>query len=110
MRMCDPQVAAAIAALDCRRLPGPMVRELQANIPEEPELAALAAYLDAGGAVEELGTAEQLFAALRDVPRLEAKLRVRRGGAVGAGGWLGKCGDGSACVLGREDELGLCCD
>ena len=70
------QVAAAIAALDSRRLQGAIVRELQANMPEEAELAALHAYLDCGGGVADLGPAEQLFAALKGVPRLDQKLQV----------------------------------
>ncbi|GAB4818040.1 hypothetical protein N2152v2_005086 [Parachlorella kessleri] len=71
-----PQVAAAIAELDSRRLPGAIVRELQSNMPEESELDALHAYLDCGGEVADLGPAEQVFAALKEVPRLDQKLQV----------------------------------
>jgi hypothetical protein len=53
-----------------------MLRELQANLPDDAELAALHRYLDRGGDPGQLGRAEQLFVALRGIPRLQQKLRV----------------------------------
>lgn len=83
------QVVRAVETLDCGRLHDALVRELRSNMPEEAELAALYAYLDAGEDVAELGPAEQLFAALRGVARLEQKLQVR--GLVGLGPVLSRC-------------------
>ena len=65
------------ASLLCTPLQVPVARELLANLPPDAELAALHAYLDAGGAVAALAPAEQLFAALRGAGRLGAKLQVR---------------------------------
>ena len=53
-----------------------MLRELQNNLPDDAELAALHRYLDRGGDPGQLGRAEQLFVALRGIPRLQQKLRV----------------------------------
>ena len=53
-----------------------VLRELQANLPDDAELAALHCYLDRGSDPGLLGRAEQLFAALRGIPRLQQKLRV----------------------------------
>ena len=58
--------------------PPSFLLNLQANTPEDSELAALYAYLDEGGDPADLGPAEQLFAALRGVPRLQQKLKARR--------------------------------
>ena len=52
-----------------------MLRELQANLPDDAELAALHRYLDRGGDPGQLGRAEQLFVALRGIPRLQQKLQ-----------------------------------
>jgi hypothetical protein len=58
----------------CRQVA--ILRELQANMPDSTELAALHAFLDAGGNPSQLGKAEQLFVGLRGVARLEEKLQV----------------------------------
>ncbi|KAI3430465.1 hypothetical protein D9Q98_005060 [Chlorella vulgaris] len=97
-------VAQAIAELDTSRLQVAILRELQANMPDSTELAALHAFLDAGGNPSQLGKAEQLFVGLRGVARLEEKLQVLafKGGLQEA---AGEVTEPLSRILAALDEL-----